>query len=49
MKKIWLIVALLPSVMAFAQEYGGMWMPTELNEKEMSLFEEKIVILHQNF
>ncbi len=26
---------LLPTVMAFAQQYGGMWMPTELNEKEM--------------
>lgn len=26
---------MFPAVMAFAQQYGGMWMPTELNEKEM--------------
>lgn len=26
---------LFPAVMAFAQQYGGMWIPTELNEKEM--------------
>lgn len=25
----------LPAAMAFAQQYGGMWIPTEVNEKEM--------------
>lgn len=34
-KKILLSVFLLPAAMAFAQQYGGMWIPTELNEKEM--------------
>lgn len=34
-KKILLSVFLLPATMAFAQQYGGMWIPTELNEKEM--------------
>ncbi len=33
--KLLLSVILLPAAMAFAQQYGGMWMPTELNEKEM--------------
>ena len=35
MKKILLIASLLPAVMAFSQQYGGMWMPTELKEAEM--------------
>ncbi|MDR6920850.1 MULTISPECIES: S46 family peptidase [Chryseobacterium] len=34
-KKILLSVFILPAAMAFAQQYGGMWIPTELNEKEM--------------
>jgi len=34
-RKILLSAFLLPAVMAFAQQYGGMWIPTELNEKEM--------------
>lgn len=34
-KNILLSALLLPAVMAFAQQYGGMWIPTELNEKEM--------------
>lgn len=34
-KNILLAAILLPAVMAFAQQYGGMWIPTELNEKEM--------------
>lgn len=34
-KKVLLSVFLLPAAMAFAQQYGGMWIPTELNEKEM--------------
>src|SRR6218665_824881 len=35
MKKILLSAFALPAVMAFGQQYGGMWIPTELNEKEM--------------
>lgn len=42
MKKILLTVVLLPSVITFAQEYGGMWMPTEINEKEMKKLGMKI-------
>ena len=34
-RKILLSALLLPAVMTFAQQYGGMWIPTELNEKEM--------------
>lgn len=34
-KKVLLSAFLLPAAMAFAQQYGGMWIPTELNEKEM--------------
>lgn len=30
-----LSAAIVPAVMAFAQQYGGMWIPTEVNEKEM--------------
>lgn len=33
---------LFPAIMAFAQEYGGMWIPTELNEKEMKKMGMKI-------
>ena len=32
----------LPAVMAFGQQYGGMWIPTELNEKEMKSLGMKI-------
>ena len=32
-KHILLSAVLFPAVMAFAQQYGGMWIPTELNEK----------------
>ena len=42
MKKILLIISLLPAVMAFSQQYGGMWMPTELNEAEMKKLGIKI-------
>lgn len=42
MKKILLLASLLPSVIAFAQQYGGMWIPTELNEKEMKNLGMKI-------
>ena len=42
MKKILLLASLLPAVVAFAQQYGGMWIPTELNEKEMKKLGMKI-------
>ena len=42
MKKIFLSVLALPAVMAFGQQYGGMWIPTELNEKEMKEMGMKI-------
>ena len=41
-KNILLAAILFPAVMAFAQEYGGMWIPTELNEKEMKNLGMKI-------
>ena len=41
-KNILLSAILLPAVMAFAQQYGGMWIPTELNEKEMKSLGMKI-------
>ncbi len=41
-KKILLVGFLFPAVMAFAQQYGGMWIPTELNEKEMKNLGMKI-------
>ncbi len=34
-RNILLAAILFPAVMAFGQQYGGMWIPTELNEKEM--------------
>lgn len=37
-----ILLALLPAAMAFAQQYGGMWIPTELNEKEMKNMGMKI-------
>lgn len=42
MKKILLLASLLPSVVAFAQQYGGMWIPTEINEAEMKKLGMKI-------
>lgn len=42
MKKILLLASLLPSVMFFAQQYGGMWIPTEINEAEMKKLGMKI-------
>lgn len=33
---------IVPAVMAFAQQYGGMWIPTEVNEKEMKELGMKI-------
>ncbi|MDY3547192.1 S46 family peptidase [Riemerella anatipestifer] len=41
-KPLILSAVVLPAVMAFAQQYGGMWMPTELNEKEMKELGMKI-------
>ena len=41
-RKILLSALLLPAVMAFGQQYGGMWIPTELNEKEMKRLGMKI-------
>lgn len=41
-KHILLSTVLLPSVMAFSQQHGGMWIPTELNEKEMKEMGMKI-------
>ena len=41
-KYLLLSAIVLPAVMAFAQEYGGMWIPTELNEKEMKSLGMKI-------
>ncbi|WP_285269252.1 S46 family peptidase [Kaistella rhinocerotis] len=34
-KHLLLAAIIFPAVMAFGQQYGGMWIPTELNEKEM--------------
>ena len=43
MKKHILIAGIfLNSVFAFAQQYGGMWIPTEVNEKEMKSLGMKI-------
>ena len=41
-RHILLSTVLLPSVMAFSQQHGGMWIPTELNEKEMKEMGMKI-------
>ncbi len=41
-RNILLSALLFPAVMAFAQQYGGMWIPTELNEKEMKELGMKI-------
>ncbi len=41
-KHILLATVLLPAAMAFAQQAGGMWIPTELNEREMKSLGMKI-------
>lgn len=41
-RNILIASAFLTSVFSFAQEYGGMWIPTELNEKEMKSLGMKI-------
>ena len=38
-KNILLAAVIFPAVMAFGQQYGGMWIPTELNEKEMHAYQ----------
>ena len=40
--KIFLSALFLPTMLMFGQQYGGMWMPTELNEKEMKELGMKI-------
>lgn len=42
MKKILLSAFALSAVMTLAQQYGGMWIPTEVNEKEMKELGMKI-------
>ena len=37
-----LSAVIVPAVMAFAQQYGGMWIPTEVNEKAMKEMGMKI-------
>lgn len=41
-KQIILAAVFLNSAVAFAQQYGGMWIPTEVNEKEMKSLGMKI-------
>ena len=41
-RNILLAAVLLPAAFAFGQQYGGMWIPTELNEKEMKSLGMKI-------
>ena len=41
-RKVLITALLLPAVLAFGQQYGGMWIPTELNEKEMKQLGMKI-------
>lgn len=41
-KKVLISSFFLPMSWAFAQQYGGMWIPTELNEKEMKKMGMKI-------
>ena len=41
-KNILLAALIFPAVMTFGQQYGGMWIPTELNEKEMKSMGMKI-------
>ena len=45
MKKILLSAFALSTMMTFAQQYGGMWIPTEVNEKEMMI--EAILLIQQ--
>ena len=42
LKRTFIITALLQATTFFAQQYGGMWIPTEINEKEMKSLGMKI-------
>lgn len=42
MKKIFIAGWFLSAALSFAQQYGGMWIPTEVNEKEMKELGMKI-------
>ncbi len=42
MKKVLIASLFLSAGLAFAQQYGGMWIPTEVNEKEMKELGMKI-------
>jgi hypothetical protein len=35
LKKTFIIATLFQAAAFFGQQYGGMWIPTEINEKEM--------------
>ncbi|MEC5394964.1 S46 family peptidase [Bergeyella sp. RCAD1439] len=41
-RSVLLSAVIFPAVMAFAQQYGGMWIPTEINEKEMKAMGMKL-------
>ncbi len=42
MKKVLIASLFLSATLSFAQQYGGMWIPTEVNEKEMKELGMKI-------
>lgn len=39
LKKTFIIATLFQAAAFFGQQYGGMWIPTEINEKEMKSLE----------
>lgn len=41
-KRIFTAIAVFQAILFFAQQYGGMWIPTEINEKEMKSLGMKI-------
>ena len=42
LKKTFIIATLFQAAGFFGQQYGGMWIPTEINEKEMKSLGMKI-------
>ena len=42
LKKTFIIATLFQAAAFFGQQYGGMWIPTEINEKEMKSLGMKI-------
>lgn len=42
LKKTFIIASLFQAASFFSQQYGGMWIPTEINEKEMKSLGMKI-------